>query len=1360
MYTFQYHYQLNVFIIYIQFMYHMNCNLFNQTNLKELFYSINEESEIGSYIGNVKLDSERKFSITTSITTINENNVDNFELYDDTNKNLFRIDKINGKLFVASRIDREIICPQPDIISDEFNDVLTLNQHSLQSLSFTIMNSSNEMSTKQCQIHLTVCISRIHWINIIITINDINDHAPYFQLTSTFNQNATENSVYIVNVSESINPGYEIPLMIAKDPDEGMNSIQSYSLRGSDFDSSLFSLSYRRPYSLNLVILGELDAETKNTYNGELIACDGGQIIPKCCNQPFQVHVTDINDNKPTFNQTVYDIEILENTTINSVIIQVSAMDADSHQNSKLSYTFGRPLSRSSLEHFTIDSNTGEVRLTAPLDAKDNTAFILPIIAEDSGTVPLVGQTVIRITVKDTNNHDPWTEIRPTHEAYLNKLSGNNNLSNNKNKTNKAILSINENQSPGTDIGLVIAGDDDVGDNSIVTCSLKYNTQDFKLDHANSAKGREIYRLSTNKSFDRETVADGIIKIVILCQDNGKPSRTSEQMVLLNILDVNEYRPIFSKEDRFIDYVVPENQPLDTVLLQIHANDADSTPKIQYYISQEAQSYFYIDPNTGVITTKAILDREIMPQIRFLVYATDEYLSEPVHGNYTSVANITIHLTDINDNNPELVGSKVFQLVENRPGFSDLVGQLTSIDQDAGNNGTVHYKLISVSDSKHNRIPSELFMINSESGKIFATRKLDREENSQFELSILLHDLGTPIQLSSTVTVIVNILDENDNLPQWEQISSPSRFDSVAQIDLFKRPHMIGLGEVTDLGIINVTTPIYRGQPILVLSAKDADDKPNANLTFQLIRAQLLNGDYIQSKDKLSYDYKLHSTNSYTSTNTPYFVVVAKTGELVAGPGQKGIGLTDNGVYELYIRVCDNGNPPLDSHARLFLQLYQTVNSSFADKLGEKWFLGYLLTNGHLGIMLVIILLLIMCLTSICLIIVFISIRRRSCQQRQTNRKLARYGKNTYPLQLNGELLVEENINLDGTLSNCGKCYHSPIMNTIYAADGESLCKWNPECGYTVGNFGPPPIYNLCAFNTLDRMRSSRTDSDKSSSALVSSEFPCPMNHYCEERPPIINSELTANHAFKSPHKCISKNNTLGSNNRNINDNNSDNPNSCTEACLIHTTMQSESNDQLHMNVTVLEIDGGSADSGQGASEEEPVNHELSKLRAKYARPYNSKELLLTKTYCIPISSNGCIIDNLANKNENHYTVSESNQCTQTMLPTMNTFINPRSTLNKQFIYATHNANSTNSQNQSPISNDKQQPRWRKPLFSNTDLGHHNHLFDEFPLTKISPGKYTSTLPSNNKANLMNHVKLTDNFNQNHSINPHVDMTN
>lgn len=1154
---YQYYIPFNL-IIYIQFIYNINCHLSNLSQFKELYYSINEESEIGSYIGNIKLDFEKKFFMNIN----NENHLGIFELYDDTNQNLFRIDEYNGKLFVASRIDRETLCPQPE----EFNELLTHNDNnqylmasssssSSSSSSPKLMDSTfNEITTNECQIHLTVCISRIHWINIIIIIHDINDHTPYFPFTSISNQNLTEKSIYIVNVSESVNIGYEIPLILAKDPDKGINSIQSYTLRGNDFQSSLFSLSYKPPYHLNLIILGELDAELKNNYTGELIVCDGGQIIPKCFHQPFQLHITDVNDNKPIFNQSIYDIEIFENIPMNSTIIKLNATDADSNQNSKLLYKFGRPLSQSSLDHFRIDNNTGEIYLKTSLNAKENTVFILPIIVQDSGTLPLIGQTVVRITVKDTNDHDPWIEIRSIQEGNLHKTSVDNNISKVNYSDHEAHLSISENQPAGTDIGLIISGDDDIGENSIVSCSLKSKTQDFKLEHANSAKGREIYRLSTTKSFDRETVIDGIIKIVITCQDNGKPSRTSEQTILINILDLNEYRPTFTQENRVINHIMPENQPIDTVLLQVHASDADSTPEIQYHISSEAQSYFYIDPDTGVITTRAILDREIMPQIRFLVYATDNYSSETVQGNHVAVANFTVHLTDKNDNSPELIGSKSFQIVENRPGFSDLVGQLTSIDQDDGNNGTVHYKLISASDSKNNRIPNELFMINSDTGKIFATKKLDREENSQYELVILLHDLGTPIQRSSTASVIVNVLDENDNIPQWEEILQASEFASPQQINILKRPHMIGLGKVTELGMMNITTPIYRGQQILILSAKDSDDAHNANLTFQLIRVHFLKNDYIQSEDKVLYNNKIHSTNSYTtsSVNSPYFVVVSKTGELIAGPGQKGIGLTDSGIYELYLRVCDNGNPPLDSNARLFLQAHQSLNSAFDDKFGEKGFLGYLLTNGHLGIMLVIILLLIMCLTSVCLIIVFISIRRRSSrqQQRQANRKLLKYDKNSYPLHLNGELIVEENINSGGTISNYGKLYHSPIINTICPVDGESLYKWNPECGYTMGNFGPPPIYNFCALNTtLDRMRSSHTDSDKSSSALMSTEFPCSINHYCEERP-MMNGEQTINYGFTSPLRTIPKSDGLGFKN----------PSSYTETCLIPKTIQSELN--------------------------------------------------------------------------------------------------------------------------------------------------------------------------------------------------------
>ncbi|CAH8475760.1 unnamed protein product [Schistosoma turkestanicum] len=167
MHNLQYYFQFYLFL-YIQLLIdYTSCYSFNQTNSKELFYSINEESEIGSYIGNLKLDAEKKFFMNLMM---NENNLPTFELYDDTNKNLFRIEETSGKLFVASRIDRETLCPQPDMIAEEFNGLLLNDQRSIlssSSSSSSMMDSrSNEiLPPKECQIHLTVCISRIHWIN-------------------------------------------------------------------------------------------------------------------------------------------------------------------------------------------------------------------------------------------------------------------------------------------------------------------------------------------------------------------------------------------------------------------------------------------------------------------------------------------------------------------------------------------------------------------------------------------------------------------------------------------------------------------------------------------------------------------------------------------------------------------------------------------------------------------------------------------------------------------------------------------------------------------------------------------------------------------------------------------------------------------------------------------------------------------------------------------------------------------------------------------------------------------------------------------------------------------------------------------
>lgn len=51
-------------------------------------------------------------------------------------------------------------------------------------------------------------------------------------------------------------------------------------------------------------------------------------------------------------------------------------------------------------------------------------------------------------------------------------------------------------------------------------------------------------------------------------------------------------------------------------------------------------------------------------------------------------------------------------------------------------------------------------------GKVILEKKLDREMEGNHTVTVIAYDNGTP-QLSSTTTVTINVLDENDNNPQF-----------------------------------------------------------------------------------------------------------------------------------------------------------------------------------------------------------------------------------------------------------------------------------------------------------------------------------------------------------------------------------------------------------------------------------------------------------------------------------------------------------------------------------------------------------------------------------------------------------------
>lgn len=87
-------------------------------------------------------------------------------------------------------------------------------------------------------------------------------------------------------------------------------------------------------------------------------------------------------------------------------------------------------------------------------------------------------------------------------------------------------------------------------------------------------------------------------------------------------------------------------------------------------------------------------------------------------------------------------------------------------------NRRVRYELLS---------PTGEFVINERSGILRLTKSLDRETQSQYNISIMAYDSGAS-QLNSTTFFVVNVTDINDNEPEFELKSYTASLDENASV--------------------------------------------------------------------------------------------------------------------------------------------------------------------------------------------------------------------------------------------------------------------------------------------------------------------------------------------------------------------------------------------------------------------------------------------------------------------------------------------------------------------------------------------------------------------------------------------------
>ncbi len=235
--------------------------------------------------------------------------------------------------------------------------------------------------------------------------------------------------------------------------------------------------------------------------------------------------------------------------------------------------------------------------------------------------------------------------------------------------------------------------------------------------------------------------------------------------------DVNDCPPEFNALTH--NASVTENSS-PGVLTQLIASDRDSgtNAAITYSITSVHSAMFNINSSSGVISTIRPVDREISPMTTLTVGARDE--GTPALIGKTT---LTVNVFDINDNYPKISPTySTVHIKENLP-VNLQVQKLRISDADFGINSSLSFLPLNGFGRFQLKQSGNYLIIST-------TTNLDREITQSYNLSVVVHDNGTP-KLSATAHVHVVALDENDFPPVFSQKTFSVKIQKGSPIQSF-----------------------------------------------------------------------------------------------------------------------------------------------------------------------------------------------------------------------------------------------------------------------------------------------------------------------------------------------------------------------------------------------------------------------------------------------------------------------------------------------------------------------------------------------------------------------------------------------
>jgi hypothetical protein len=534
-------------------------------------------------------------------------------------------------------------------------------------------------------------------------VYDINNNGPSLTTnTPSIAENAAAGSS-IVNLNDS-NTGTD------NDPD---GDTITYSITAGN-DAGLFSIN--TDSGLISIAAGKaLDYETSSAHPLTIQASDG-EIATTAV---ITINVSNINDNDPAIANA--NPTVAENAAAGSSVLNLndsnSGNDTD-NDGDALSYSI---TAGNDAGLFSINTGSGLISIAAgkALDFETTTSHALTVQASDGTNTD---NATVTVSVSNVNDNDPAiANANPTVAESA--------------AAGSSVLNLNDSNS----------GNDTDNDGDALSYSITAGN-DAGLFSINTGSG--LISIAAGKALDFETTTSHALTV-----QASDGTNTDNATVTVSVSNVNDNDPAIANAIQ----PVAENAAAGSSILNINDsntgtdNDPDNDALSYSITAGNDAGLFSINTGSGLISIAAgkALDFETTTSHALTVQASD--------GTNTDNATVTISVSNVNDNSPDITNSSA-SVDEDRPAGTNIININdinTGSDNDPDGNA-IAYSIISGNDAG-------LFFISPDSGQIsIATGKaLNYNTASTHSLTIQATD-GLQID---TATIQINVSNTNSNAP-------------------------------------------------------------------------------------------------------------------------------------------------------------------------------------------------------------------------------------------------------------------------------------------------------------------------------------------------------------------------------------------------------------------------------------------------------------------------------------------------------------------------------------------------------------------------------------------------------------------